>query len=156
MRHQWKPPQEATPEESQFCFTFIGKSSPSSNSLMLITWAWYYFTQNFQLQKKQNYSRSPHPLIPLVSLTKEWLMNQGPEFFPMLFLYFYFFHVGLISEQLLVIGTEFYGRSQEAGFVLRWSHEYCYLALQAAGPPIQFVAKGKILTIMCRFWQVRK
>lgn len=31
--------------------------------------------------------------------------------FPMLFLYFYFFHVGLISEQLLITGTEFYVRS---------------------------------------------
>lgn len=37
----------------------------------------------------------------------------------MLFLYFYFFHVGLIFEQLLIIGTELNGRSQEAGFVLR-------------------------------------
>lgn len=37
----------------------------------------------------------------------------------------------------------------------RWSHEYCYLALQAAGLPIQFVAKGKILSIMCKFWQAR-
>lgn len=79
-------------KKSQFCFTFIGKSSPLSKSFMLITWAWFYCTQNLQLQKKQNYSRSPHSLILLLSLTKEWLMNQGhvvPEVFFLCYSYIF-------------------------------------------------------------------